>query len=154
LGTQDIAPIVNDLDIDLGYRYRSQAVMAEGEDDGGVIEPTKETSGRPGTRAPHIWIERKGHSMSTLDLFGTGFTLLAGPRGAAWCTSASIAASQSGVRLDAHILEAERFPESYGISSSGAVLVRPDGVIGWRAAGDEGASAATISRILSTLLCR
>ncbi len=100
-----------------------------------------------------IWIERKGHSRSTLDLLGTGFTLLAGPRGAAWCTSASLAASQSGVRLDAYILEAERFPESYGISSSGAVLVRPDGVIGWRAAGDEG-SAATISHILSTLLCR
>ena len=105
-------------------------------------------------RAPHIWIERKGHSMSTLDLFGKGFTLLAGPHGAAWCTSASIAASQSGVRLDAYIVEAERFPESYGISSSGAVLVRPDGVIGWRAAGYEGASAATIPQILSKLLCR
>ena len=154
LGTQDIAPIANDLDIDLGYRYRSQAVIADGEDDGRLLEATKESRGRPGMRAPHIWIDRKGHPMSTLDLFGTGFTLLAGPHGAAWCTSASIAASQSGVRLDAYIVEAERFPESYGISSSGAVLVRPDGVTGWRAAGYEGASAATISQILSKLLCR
>lgn len=154
LGTQDIAPIANDLDIDLGYRYRSRSVVAEGEDDGRLLEPTKDTRGRPGTRAPHIWIEKKSVSMSTLDLFGPGFTLLAGPRGPAWCTSASIAASLSGVRLDAHIVEAERFPEAYGISSSGAVLVRPDGVIGWRAASGEGASAATISRVLSALLCR
>src|SRR5215469_3981572 len=88
LGKQDIALIANDLDIDLGYRYRSQAVITSGADDGRVLEPTKETKGRPGTRAPHIWIERDGKSISTLDLFGAGFTLLAGPGSAAWCRSA------------------------------------------------------------------
>jgi 2-polyprenyl-6-methoxyphenol hydroxylase-like FAD-dependent oxidoreductase len=154
LGTQDIAPIANDLDIDLGYRYRSPAVIADGGDDGRLLEATKETKGRPGTRAPHLWVEKSGSSMSTLDLFGPGFTLLAGPRGAAWCAIASTAASQVGVALEAHIVGADGFPDAYGITPSGAVLVRPDGVIGWRASGDEGASAATISRILSTLLCQ
>jgi hypothetical protein len=154
LGTQDIAPIANDLDIDLGYRYRSPAVVADSDDDGRLLASTKETKGRPGTRAPHIWIEREGHSISTLDLFGPGFTLLAGPRGAAWCTSAATAASQSGVPLEAHIVDAEQYPAAYGITPSGAVLVRPDGVVGWRAAEDSEASAATISRALAAVLCR
>jgi 2-polyprenyl-6-methoxyphenol hydroxylase-like FAD-dependent oxidoreductase len=154
LGTQDITPIANDLDIDLGYRYRSQAVIANGADDGRLLEPTKETKGRPGTRAPHIWIQRHGQSISTLDLFGAGFTLLAGPRGAAWCASAAAAAHQAGVAMDAHIVDGEHFPEAYGISPSGAVLVRPDGVVGWRTAGDDQASAATIARTLDAILCR
>ena len=154
LGMQDIAPIANDLDIDLGYLYRSPAVIADGGDDGRLLEATRETKGRPGTRAPHLWIEKNGSSMSTLDLFGPGFTLLAGSRGGAWCRSATSAASQTRVALDAHIVEAGAFPDAYGISPSGAVIVRPDGIIGWRTSGDAGASAATISRILSTLLCR
>jgi 2-polyprenyl-6-methoxyphenol hydroxylase-like FAD-dependent oxidoreductase len=154
LGTHDIPPIAHDLDIDLGYRYRSRAVIADGRDDGRLLEPTNQTRGRPGTRAPHMWIDRKGASMSTLDLCGSGFTLLAGPRGAAWCAIARTAASQAGVGLEAHIVEAERFPEAYGITPSGAVLVRPDGVIGWRMAGDDDASAATISGTIAALLCR
>jgi 2-polyprenyl-6-methoxyphenol hydroxylase-like FAD-dependent oxidoreductase len=154
LGTQDIAPIANDLDIDLGYRYHSQAVITEGDDEGRLLEATKETRGRPGTRAPHLWIEKNGSSISTLDLFGPGFTLLAGPRGVPWCTRASTAASEAGVALDVQIVEAEHFPDAYGISPSGAVIVRPDGVVGWRAAGDDGASGETISRALAALLCR
>jgi hypothetical protein len=146
--------MANDLDIDLGYRYRSRAVIADDGDDGRLLEPTKETRGRPGTRAPHLWIERNGASTSTLDLFGPRFTLLAGPRGAAWCASAKAAGSESGVALDGHIVEAEHFPEAYGIRPSGAVIVRPDGVIGWRATGDDEASAATISGSIAALLCR
>jgi hypothetical protein len=146
--------MANDLDIDLGYRYRSRAVIADGGDDSRLLEPTKETRGRPGTRAPHLWIERNAASTSTLDLFGPGFTLLAGPRGAAWYASAKAAGSESGVALDAHIVEAEHFPEAYGITTSGAVIVRSDGVIGWRAAGDDEASAATISGVIAALVCR
>ena len=153
LGTQDIAPVANDLDIDLGYRYRSQAVIADGPDDGRLLEPTLETKGRPGTRAPHIWIERDGSSMSTLDFFGRGFTLLAGPRGAAWCRNAA-AASGAEVALDAQVVDAEHFPNAYGITASGAVIVRPDGVIGWRAVSDNEASSETISRTLASLLCQ
>ena len=154
LGTQDIAPIANDLDIDLGYRYRSPAVIADGADDSRLLEPTKEMRGRPGTRAPHTWIERDGQSISTLDLFDPGFTLLAGPDGAAWCTSAAAAAAQAGVPLDTHVIEAEHFPEAYGISALGGVIVRPDGVVGWRATGDGDTSAATIVRALDAILCR
>jgi putative polyketide hydroxylase len=31
-----------------------------------------------------------------------------------------------------HVIDAEPFAESYGLSAGGATLVRPDGVIAWR----------------------
>jgi hypothetical protein len=153
LGAQGIEPIANDLDVDLGYRYRSAAITAEG-DDGRVVTPARESTGRPGTRAPHLFLSKTGSPGSILDLFGRGFTLLAGSKGAAWCESAAEAASRTGVELNAHILEEDAFPEAYGITPSGAVLVRPDGFVAWRAARDTEASRDTISRTLKKALCR
>ena len=46
------------------------------------------------------------------------------------------------------------FPGAYGITSAGAVLVRPDGVVGWRAKTADDASAQTLIRALASLLCR
>ena len=153
LGVQDIEPMVSDLDVDLGYRYRSRAIASEGGDDGRVVGITRESKGRPGTRAPHMFLASRGDSISTLDLFGRGFTLLAGTKGAAWCHSAAEAASRTGVPMEAQILQEGEFPNSYGITPSGAVLVRPDGFVAWRAADDSMASPDTISRTLSRLLC-
>ncbi len=39
--------------------------------------------GRPGTRAPHMILERKGKRLCTCDLFGEHFVLLTGADGAA-----------------------------------------------------------------------
>jgi hypothetical protein len=155
LSVRGIAPIVNDLDVDLGYRYRSRAIAAEGDDDGRIVAPARENKGLPGTRAPHMFLSKRGSSISILDLFGRGFTLLAGTKGAAWCHSAAEAASRMGVVLEARILEEEEeFPNAFGITPSGAVLVRPDGFVAWRAARDSGASADAILRALSSLLCQ
>jgi putative polyketide hydroxylase len=45
-------------------------------------------------------------------------------------------------------------PEPYGITPAGAVLVRPDGVMAWRATGAEGASKEALSGALDAILCR
>jgi 2-polyprenyl-6-methoxyphenol hydroxylase-like FAD-dependent oxidoreductase len=45
-------------------------------------------------------------------------------------------------------------PGAYGISPSGAVLVRPDGFVGWRAAETAGAPEQALRQALQTLLCR
>ena len=127
---------------------------AEGDDDGRVVEPSRESKGRPGTRAPHMFLSKRGSSISTLDLFGRGFTLLAGWKGAAWRHKAAEAASRTSVALEAHILEEEEFPDAYGITPSGAVLVRPDGFVAWRAAADNATSADTLSQNFSRLLCQ
>ena len=44
--------------------------------------------GRPGSRAPHVWLERDGKQVSTIDLAGRTFMLIAGPEGGAWCDAA------------------------------------------------------------------
>jgi hypothetical protein len=147
LGTDGIAPMANDLDIDLGYRYRSAAVIADGDDDGRLLEPTRETKGRPGTRAPHFVLSDQ---KSTLDLFGSKFTLLAGAEGEGWCEGAR----QAGFDLDAHRIAEPGFAEVYGITPSGAVLVRPDGVVGWRAKAADATPGATVAGAMEVLLCR
>jgi putative polyketide hydroxylase len=47
-----------------------------------------------------------------------------------------------------------RFCAAYGISPDGAVLVRPDGFVAWRAADASGATVETMTGVLSRVLCR
>jgi 2-polyprenyl-6-methoxyphenol hydroxylase-like FAD-dependent oxidoreductase len=152
LGTENIQPVANDLDVDLGYSYRSSVIIADGPDDGRVAEPVRETKGRPGTRAPHIYLASDAGAISTLDWFGRGFVLLAGPEGSAWLAHGPQGARQAGVELDAHQLKDPGFAAEYGIGPSGAVVVRPDGFVGWRTKTDAGASPSMIHRVLSTLV--
>jgi putative polyketide hydroxylase len=48
----------------------------------------------------------------------------------------------------------EDVPGAYGISPSGALLVRPDGFVGCRAAEAASAPEQALRRALQTLLCR
>jgi 2-polyprenyl-6-methoxyphenol hydroxylase-like FAD-dependent oxidoreductase len=140
LGAKDFQPLANDFNIELGYLYRSPAIQSEDAADQGHDDP-RNTFGRPGSRAPHLWLERDGRRISSLDLFGRSFVLLAGFEGGAWCDAARAAAKQfKGLAVDAHRIGTaslrdpdQRFPEAYGLTGSGAALVRPDGFVAWRA---------------------
>ena len=46
---------------------------------------------------------------------------------------------------------ARRFVDAYGIGPSGAVLVRPDGFVAWRAADAAAASVETLARVAAVL---
>jgi 2-polyprenyl-6-methoxyphenol hydroxylase-like FAD-dependent oxidoreductase len=150
LGTTGMQKLENDLNIELGYCYRSGAVLAERH--GASHENPRESKGRPGTRAPHLWIELAGQKISTLDLFGKNFVLAAGAEGRAWCVSAQAAAGELTINLDVHRLEADAFPDAYGITRSGAVLVRPDGFVAWRAQSNRGASSSALIEPLRAIL--
>nr|BFE81751.1 hypothetical protein GCM10020093_043520 [Planobispora longispora] len=65
----------------IGYRYHSPIVVGEPGDDGSLLEDPREPTGRPGSRAPHVVLEREGGTISAHDLFGSGFVLLAGAGG-------------------------------------------------------------------------
>ncbi|WP_433336486.1 FAD-dependent monooxygenase [Spirillospora sp. CA-294931] len=130
-----------------GYTYRSSAVLCE---DGGTPDGSRslspllpsELSGQPGSRAPHVRIERDGRTLSVLDLFGRGPVLLAGPEGGAWVTALDRAAAGLAGTITAHAVGGDsanalgepdgRFAEAYGIGPAGAVLVRSDGFVAWR----------------------
>jgi 2-polyprenyl-6-methoxyphenol hydroxylase-like FAD-dependent oxidoreductase len=135
LGKEHLQPIVPEAAVELGYRYRSPAVLTEPDDDEDVSESPFEPTARPGTRAPHVEVPRDGRPVSTIDLLGRGFTVLAGGDGDGWCRGAESAAAELGVAMDAHKIEDDgRFAEIYRTGTAGAVLVRPDGFIAWRTA--------------------
>jgi hypothetical protein len=117
--------------------------------------------GIPSTAAPHNWIQMSGRQLSTLDLCGPDFTLLAAAEARAWCDACRTAAAGLGVALDVHRIGVEglvdpsgEFAASYGLAPSGCVLVRPDGVVAWRAVDDDAADEAVIGRHLRAILDR
>jgi 2-polyprenyl-6-methoxyphenol hydroxylase-like FAD-dependent oxidoreductase len=164
LTATDLQPFVADLEIELGYIYRSPAIVAEeggaSDSDGAGHGDPRLNRAVPGSRAPHLWLQRDGRRRSTLDLFGREFVLLAGPDGGAWCDAAPAAAAP-GIRLAAYRVGGEElpvpddsFPEAYGVSRAGAVLVRPDGFVAWRAHDASSRPAESLTAALRTALMR
>jgi 2-polyprenyl-6-methoxyphenol hydroxylase-like FAD-dependent oxidoreductase len=147
LGTSGMQKAENDLNIELGYCYRSSAIIPETDDDGRTHENPRESKGRPGTRAPHIFLDHGGRTISSLDLFGGNFVLLTGPQGQAWREYAA-----EIIDLDVHTIQQPEFPEAYGTTPSGAVLVRPDGFVAWRAKTAECASSGSLLQHVRAIL--
>lgn len=133
------APMFNLL---IGYQYRSTAVVA-GDPvtaDPSALLLVDELRGQPGTRVPHSWLRRGSYRVSTLDLVGPGFTVLAGDAGAPWCAAAASASDALGVPVTVHRIGAHgdvvdidgQWAASTGLTPEAALLVRPDDVVGWR----------------------
>jgi 2-polyprenyl-6-methoxyphenol hydroxylase-like FAD-dependent oxidoreductase len=131
LGATDFEPLAPDFNVELGFLYRSPAVVVDEDDDAAVHADPHTTRGRPGSRAPHVWLERSGQRISSLDLFGRQYALLTGSSGGAWCAASN---GLEPYRVGVDLIESEaRFGEAFGVADSGAVLVRPDGFVAWRA---------------------
>lgn len=96
LGDHDIQEEVDDLQIELGYCYHSSAICNHGYDVTDVHEHPRASKARPGTRAPHMFLEKNGKQISSLDLFGRNFVLLAGRDGHAWCQAARMVSWPGG----------------------------------------------------------
>ncbi|HEY1306134.1 MAG TPA: FAD-dependent monooxygenase [Vicinamibacterales bacterium] len=154
LGAKDYQPLANDFNIEVGYLYRSPAVIAEDDLDRGHEDP-HESFGRPGSRAPHLWIQHDGRKISTLDLYGRSFTVLTPPAGEAWVPAARAAALEvAGLELDAYIIDDERFPMAYGLTADGATLVRPDGFVAWRSKSIQNDPLGAVRSALRAVLMR
>ncbi len=115
---------------DLGISYSSGAFLPDDSELPAVEDPINDyvPSARPGSRAPHLWVEQRGAKISTLDFFGGTFILLTG----AAFTSMPFNAPDVTLFQNGKDFTAEGFEELYGITANGAVLVRPDGYIGAR----------------------
>lgn len=149
---------LNEQGMIFGANYVSAAVVPDGSAAPAVANPVTDyvPSARPGGRAPHAWLQRRGgERVSSIDLVGKGFVLLAGARGAAWIDAAQTLQAGTGIEVTPLAVGAGdlepadgRWQETYGIGEAGAVLVRPDGYVGWRSA----AAAADPARTLSSAL--
>jgi putative polyketide hydroxylase len=148
--------------MDLGFRYEEGAIASDGTTPPPVGNPIAEyvQNGSPGGRAPHLWVRRNGERVSTLDAFGGGFVLLTGSEGAAWRAAAQRATAPRAMPIEvlsvgeAADLEspAGRFEALYGVEPDGAVLVRPDGFVGWRTHRAGTVPADDLMRALTTIL--
>lgn len=119
-------------------------------------------NGKPGTRAPHVWVQHGGRQISTLDILGKGFVLLTGSEGKLWCQAAVEISSKLGVDLVAYragptgdLSDSERrWETAAGISSSGALLIRPDAFVAWRVQDQDGNLRGRLGAVLEKILCR
>ena len=133
----------NHLGVEFGTVYRSAAVIDDGTEPPDVEDSYCDYApcATPGCRAPHIWLGNECEPVSTVDLFGAGFTVLTGPGGEIWRKAAADAARQLGVPIVSYAIgdpgladHNNTFFDHYEIGHDGAVLVRPDGYVAWRSA--------------------
>jgi 2,4-dichlorophenol 6-monooxygenase len=127
------------LGLQLGYRYDTGALIPDGTPPPEVANAVRDyaPTGRPGAHLPHAWLVRDGQRISTLDLSGLDeFTLITTGRNEAWAKAVS-EISRAPVRyvsLESGSLEdPERWRQEAGIAENGALLVRPDQHVAWRA---------------------
>ncbi len=162
LGTEGLEPAVDDLNVELGYLYQSTAVPGDGGDATSLHEHPRDSRGRPGARAPHVWMDGP-ERLSTLDLFGRRFVLVAGADAGPWCDAAGAAGRALGLEIDIQRLDRTlggpegAVASTYGLTPAGASLVRPDGFVGWRSAGagpDQASCVATLTGALSAMTGR
>jgi len=168
LGSEGMHAAVPDMHVEFN-RYRSSAVLPDPryKDDGRLDIDPRQSRGLPGTRAPHLELKRGEGVISTLDLYGNGFVLMAGPQGRAWIDAARKAAEATGVGLDVHVVDrgassgelvdlhgdfSTPFWTAYGIGESGASLVRPDGYVAWRQAEHTANAAEKLALALRKVL--
>jgi len=150
--------------VELGYRYRAGAVVPDGSP-----EPTPERDPQlyyhptswPGAHLPHAWLERAGRRVSTLDLVDdTHFSLLTGIGGEAWTEAAGAASQTTGVAIDVHpIGTRDGLLDTTGdwsrlreVGTTGAVLVRPDRHVAWRAASVGPDAARVLTAVIRQLV--
>jgi 2,4-dichlorophenol 6-monooxygenase len=157
----------NELNVEYGYRYQSAAIVADGSAEPAAIDDIRmyEPSTRPGSPLPHAWIDdADGNRRSLKDLIAPGrFLLIAGEEGDDWCMAARQLAAANGLLVDAlrigHI-DGDLFDtrlawaQFRGITTHGAVLVRPDRVVCWRSAGAATSPEQTLAEALGAVLGR
>jgi 2,4-dichlorophenol 6-monooxygenase len=148
-------------DVELGFSYpEGGALVGDGspapsrDPRGSDYTPTT----RPGHRLPHAWLLKHGDRMSTHDLARStgGFVLLVDSAGKPWAD----AVAQLPEHLASTITVAEIGEDSEyrdadgtwlrvrGVGTGGAVLVRPDNHVAWRAnaeASDEAGTALPVA---------
>jgi 2-polyprenyl-6-methoxyphenol hydroxylase-like FAD-dependent oxidoreductase len=111
----------------LGARYDGSPIIV---DDGSPPPPdapsTYVPTGKPGGRAPHVWLE---DGRSLYDSFGFSWTLLRLGPAAADASAFQTAAAQLGIDLKLVDCDSE---EAYDLFETDLALIRPDQIVAWR----------------------
>lgn len=152
--------------VEMNRRYGSEAVVPDGTPEPAYPRDPElyyAATTWPGARLPHVWLtDSSGRRFSSLDLVGQGrFTLLTGIRGSSsWQDAAKAAAQAHGIDLPVVVIGPGReaadpfgdWAEIREVSESGALLVRPDGHVAWRA--QDATAVGGLSEALARVLGR
>lgn len=119
----------------LGHRYLDSPVLVDGDSAAGGHWASRATAGR---RVPHVWTEP---GVSTLDLAGDGYVLLAAP--STDLGPLCRAADELGLPL----LRRDVSPDVMAVLGAEVVALRPDQVVSW--AGPAATDAGLLVRVLA-----
>ncbi|EED24014.1 tetracenomycin polyketide synthesis hydroxylase tcmG, putative [Talaromyces stipitatus ATCC 10500] len=139
-GAKPVEPL-DDIAVELGELYCSKAIFSEHQavDNQCTAKRPDEWNGQPGTRAAHWWLD--GTSSTSIDFYGKDWVLLTESeqwKDAAEKLNESLPGSAVKIRciqlgVDEKFSDLNGFKKIMGITSTGASLIRPDGIIAWRA---------------------
>lgn len=150
-------------DLEIGVQYEHGALVHDGS-----ILPQRDPTGRhyvpstrPGHRLPHAWVENNDKRISTHDLVPSdGFVIITGQVDSAWEAAARQAAENFGIRIDVvsiadnstikDIKHEWRRIREFG--DDGAILVRPDQIVAWRAMRVQQNPAEKLESVLRSVL--
>jgi 2,4-dichlorophenol 6-monooxygenase len=140
------------LGLQLGYVYAQGALSRDGEPPAPITDPSAfDPSAEVGARLPHGWL---ADGRSTLDLIAsdamTLITVGAHDEWAAATSSAPVAIHH--VRLEETAAVDEAWHSQCRLGADGALLVRPDQHIAWRADALPRSPAAELADALATVL--
>lgn len=149
--------------VELNIRYESGAIIPDGTELP-VLQRDKELyyqpSTFPGNRLPHVWFNKEGKEISSLEIVGKGeFALITGIGGESWADAAADVQASLDISLRVFVVGPGRdlqdlygdWAEIRGIAEDGCVLVRPDGYVMWRCAGSTGPQSQ-LRNVFKTLL--
>lgn len=150
-------------DVEIGFSYASGALVPDDTEPpasdpmGGTYQPTT----RPGHRLPHAWLARNGKQLSTHDLVDRhGFLLLTTPEGSPWISAAEAAAGKFGIPVRAVTIGTNgdyndqdgTWAATREISDTGAILVRPDNHVAYRARSKVPNATDTLTQAMANVL--
>ncbi|MCL2583189.1 MAG: FAD-dependent monooxygenase [Streptosporangiales bacterium] len=158
-------PIFHTHGMEMNQFYDSAAVVTDGQP---APQPEKDPefwyfpSTFPGHHLIHVWLTKDQRKAPLIDLVGKGrFSVLTGPSGGeAWKAAAALARDKLGLEVTVRSIGlGGDYQDTYGtfgrhagIAEDGALLVRPDHIIGWRA--PDSTQAGRLTDVLRRLLAR
>ncbi|HMG88431.1 MAG TPA: FAD-dependent monooxygenase [Chryseolinea sp.] len=130
--------------VEMNQRYNSSAIVPDGTPEpkwNRDHELYYQSSSRPGSHVPHVWLGKGNQKISTLDLCGRGnFTLFTGIGGESWIEAARSVEKTLGIPIKTvKVGPGCDYTDLYGAwaeeretEDSGCLLIRPDFYVAWR----------------------